>query len=133
MAFQPCPYSLSGSLRGLAASRGASTLLCLERPVLLRHGIVGHDLALEDPDLDADHAISGASKGGAVIDIGAQRVQRHAPLAIPLHARNLRPAESTAAIDADAERAHADRRLHRALHGAAESHAALKLLCNTLG
>jgi len=60
-------------------------------------------------------------------------VQGDAPLAVPLHARDLRPAEPAAAIDADAECAHAHRRLHGALHGAAEGHPALELLRDSLG
>src|SRR4029077_20976886 len=115
--------SIRGSslrLGGLAATRRASTLLCLKSPVLLRHGIVGHDLALEDPHRDADDARGGAPERRAVVDVGAERMQRHAALAVPLHARNFRAAEPAAAIDAYAERAHADGRLHGALHGAAE-------------
>ena len=69
----------------------------------------------------------------AEIDVGAQRVQRHAALAIPLHARDLGAAEAAAAVDPDALRAQAHRRLHRALHGAAEGDAALELLGDVLG
>ena len=68
----------------------------------------------------------------AVVDVGAQRVQRHAPLAIPLGARDLGAAEPAAAVDADALRAEPHRRLHGPLHGAAERHAALELLGDRL-
>src|SRR3954465_4387192 len=44
---------------------------------ILRHGVVLHDLALEDPDLDAAGAVGGERSGNAVIDVGAERVQRH--------------------------------------------------------
>src|SRR6476620_3668720 len=119
----------SGRRRGgLAAPLRTAAFLGLEGAVLLGHGIVLHDLALEDPHLDADDAIGRAAERRAVIDIGAQCMQRHAALAIPLHARDLCPTEPAAAIDADAERAHAHCRLYGALHGATESDAALELL-----
>ena len=69
----------------------------------------------------------------AEIDVGAQRVQRHAAFAIPFHARDLGAAEPAGAVDADALGAEAHRRLHRALHGAAEGDAALELLGDALG
>src|SRR5262245_3315935 len=55
-------------------------------------------------------------------------MQRHAALAIPLHARDLGAAETPGAVDADAAGAEPHRRLHGALHGAAEGDAALELL-----
>ena len=60
-------------------------------------------------------------------------MQRHAALAIPLHARDLGAAEASRAIDADAARAEPHRRLHRALHGAAERDATLELLRDRFG
>src|SRR3990172_9541492 len=98
----------------------AAAFLRLQRPVLLRHRIVFHDLAFEDPHLHADDAISGAAQRGAIVNVGAERMQRHATLAVPFHARDFGAAEPATAIDADASRAHAHRRLHGALHGAAE-------------
>src|SRR5262249_36389857 len=71
--------------------------------------------------------------GRAVVDVGAQRMQGHAALAVPFRARDIGAAEATADVDADATGAHADRRLHGALHGTAERHAALELLGNALG
>ena len=55
---------------------------------VLSHRIVLEDLALEDPDLDAAGAEGRERCGNAIIDVGAQRVQRHAAFAIPLHARD---------------------------------------------
>src|SRR5207244_6187616 len=69
----------------------------------------------------------------AVIDVGAQRVQRHAALAVPLHAGDLGAAETARAVDADAFGAETHRRLHGALHGAAERDAALELLGDRFG
>src|SRR5690606_25292190 len=71
--------------------------------------------------------------GGPVIDVGAQRMQRHAALAIPLGARDVGAAEAAADVHPDTAGAHADRRLHGALHGTAEGHTTLELLGNALG
>src|SRR6202034_962518 len=94
------------------------TGIALGHALILRHRVVLQDLALEDPDLDPAGAVGRERGGNAVIDVGAQRVQRHAPFAIPFHARDLGAAETAGAIDADATGAKPHRRLHRALHGA---------------
>src|SRR4051794_11231124 len=101
--------------------------------LVLGHRIVLEDFALEDPDLDAAGAKRGERGRNAVIDIGAQRMQRHAALAIPFHARDFGAAETARTIDTDAFGAETHRRLHRALHGAAERNAALELLRNRFG
>src|SRR5262249_48319562 len=101
--------------------------------LVLRHRVVLHDLALEDPDLHAAGAVGGERGGDAVVDVGAQRVQRHAALAVPLHARDLGAAQAPRAVDADATGAEPHCRLYRALHGAAERDAALELLRDRLG
>src|SRR6185295_11105812 len=59
-------------------------------------------LALEDPDLDGAHAVSGVRGRLGIIDVGAERVQRHPALAIPFGARDLGAAEAAGAGDADA-------------------------------
>src|SRR6185503_17611955 len=91
------------------------------------------DLALEDPDLDPAGAVGREGGRGAVVDVGSQRVQRHATFAVPLHARDFGAAETARAVDADAFSAETHRRLHGALHGAAERHAALELLGDRFG
>src|ERR1043166_8375942 len=101
--------------------------------LVLRHRVVLHDLALEDPDLDAAGAVSRERGRDAEIDVGAQGMQRYATFAIPLHARDLGAAEPARAIDADAFRAEPHRRLHGALHRAAERDAALELLGDRFG
>src|SRR5262249_2888083 len=101
--------------------------------LILRHGIVLHDLALEDPDLHAAGAVSRLRGGDAIVDVGAQRVQRNPAFMVPLGAGDFGATEAAAALDADAERAEALRRLHRALHHAAERDAALELLGDVLG
>src|ERR1700754_2092903 len=96
--------------------------------LVLGHRIVLQDFALEDPDLDAAGAERGESGGDAVVDIGAQGMQRHAAFAIPLHPGDFGAAETARAVDTNAFGAETHRRLHRALHGAAERDAALQLL-----
>jgi hypothetical protein len=49
----------------------------------------GQAVAAVDPALDADDAVRGLGFREAVVDVGLQRVQRHATLAIPLAARDL--------------------------------------------
>ncbi len=67
-----------------------------------------------------------------IVDVAAQRVQRNAALAIPFGARDLGAAETAAAGDPNALGAETQRRLHRALHGAAEGDAALELVGDAL-
>src|SRR3989442_321188 len=91
------------------------------------------DLALEDPDLDADRPRRRVRGGEAVIDVGADRVQRHAPVAVPLAARDLAAAQPARAGDADAVGAQPERGRHRLLHRPAEGHALLQLQRDVLG
>src|SRR5262245_61469439 len=59
---------------------------------LRRRPLGGQHLALEDPDLHPDGPERRVRLGEAVVDVGPQGVQRHAALAIPLLARDLRAA-----------------------------------------
>src|SRR4029079_5391628 len=122
---------LSWSRLGRGATRTAR--LALGHLLVLRHRVVLHDLALEDPDLDAAGAVSGEGGRNAEVDVGAQRVERHATFAIPFHPRDFGAAETAGTVDADAFRAKPHRRLNGALHGAAERDAALELLGDRLG
>src|SRR3984957_7449480 len=126
-------YALKPSLllSGSVATR--PRIVALGHFLVLRHRVVLEDFALEDPDLDAAGAERGERGRHAVIDVRAQRVQRHAPFAIPLHARDFGAAETARAVDTNAFGAETHRRLHRALHGAAERDAALELLRNRFG
>src|SRR5512141_444846 len=63
---------------------------------------LAQDLALEHQHLHADRAVGGVGFGESVFDVGAQRVQRHPPLAIPLRARDLRAVQAPGARDLDA-------------------------------
>src|SRR5690349_8040511 len=105
----------AGGLLGLALGTGAG------------------DLALVDPDLHADAAEGRAGLVEAVVDVGAEGVQRHAALAVELRARHLGAVEAARALDPDALGTGAHRGLHRLAHGAAELHAARELLGDALG
>src|SRR3954447_27038704 len=96
-------------------------------------GVVRHPFALEDPNLDADDAVRRARLGETVVDVGAQRMQRHAAFAVPLAARDFRAVEAARRHHLDALRAEAHRVLHRALHGAAEHDPLLELLRDRIG
>src|SRR5262249_47968057 len=96
--------------------------------LVLRHRIMLEDFSLEDPDLHSAGAVRGEGGRYPIIDVGPQRVQRHASFAIPLHARDFRPAEAARAVDADAFGTETHCRLNRALHGAAECDTTLELL-----
>src|SRR6202051_4845616 len=125
------PSNLFKSRSSGVAARPRS--LAFGHLLVLGHRVMLEDFALEDPDLDAAGAESGERSRHPVIDVGAQRVQGHAALAIPLHARDFGAAETARAVDTNAFGAEAHRRLHRALHGAAERDAALELLRNRFG
>ena len=62
-------------------------------------GIVLHDLTFEDPDLDTDDAIRGFRVIRGIIDVGAQRVQRHPAFTIPFGPRNLGTAKAARDVD----------------------------------
>src|SRR5579883_778381 len=119
--------------RRLAPRPIAARGLRLRRALVLRHRVMGQNLALEDPDLDAAGAVGRLRRAVAEIDIGAQRVQRHAAFAVPFHARDLGAAEAAGAVDPDALRAEAHRRLHGALHRPTERDAPLQLLGDAVG
>src|SRR5438445_6310809 len=125
-------YALKPSVvsRSVAARTGT---VAFGHLLVLGHRIVLEDFALEDPDLDAAGAEGGERGRNAVVDVGAQRMQRHAAFAVPLHARDFGAAETARAVDTNAFCAQTHRRPHRALHGAAECDAALELLGDRFG
>src|SRR5215813_8663756 len=91
------------------------------------------DLALVHPALHADHAVRGPRFGKAVIDIGAQSVQRQASLQVPFGARDFVAVQTTAYPHLDTFAAKAQRRVHCLAHGATEADALLKLQRDVLG
>src|ERR1700750_2782537 len=99
----------------------------------LTPGPAGRRLALVDPDLHADPAEGGAGLVEAVVDVRAQRVQRHPALAVELRPRHLRAAEPAGALHPDSPGAALHGRLHGLAHGPAERHPARQLLGHALG
>src|SRR3954469_20739002 len=91
-ALKPSNVNRSG---GIAAR---PRIVAFGHPLVLRHRVMLEDLALEDPDLDAAGAERRERGGHAVIDIGAQRVQRHTAFAVPFHPGDLGAAETTRAV-----------------------------------
>src|SRR3546814_17619153 len=83
---------------------------------ILSHRVVAQNLALEDPDLDAAHAIGGVGGRLGIIDIAAQRVERNAAFAIPFRARDLGAAEAAAPGAPDTLGGQPKRRLTTAVH-----------------
>src|SRR6476659_6767057 len=117
----------------LFAGRTDAGGLSLHHQPVLGERIVGKNVALEDPHLDAADAVSGVRFSFRIVDVAAQRVQRNAAFAVPFGAGDLGAAKTASAGDADALGAKTQSRLNRALHGAAEGDAALELVSNTLG
>src|SRR5579871_163582 len=101
--------------------------------LVLGHRVMRQDLALEHPHLHAAGAVSRLGRSDAEIDVGTQRVQRHAAFAIPLDPGDFRPAEPAGTIDSDTLGAKPHGRLDRALHGTAKGNPALELLGDILG
>src|SRR5205807_8437732 len=98
-----------------ATAAGLRRLRSLDlREVLLEAG--GHDLALVDPHLHANAAERGARLIEAVVDVGAQRVERHAAVGVALGASHLRAAEAPGDLHFHTLGAGADRARERALH-----------------
>src|SRR6266852_7116695 len=113
-----------GPLLGRGPQRG---LLCLAP------GPAGRRLAAVDPDLHADPAEGGAGLVEAVVNVRAQRVQRHAALTVELRARHLRAAEAARALHPDPLGAALHRALDRLAHGPPERNPAGQLLGDALG
>ncbi len=92
-----------------------------------------HDLTLEHPYLDAADTIGGEGRTFAIIDLGTQRMQRHAAFTIPFGTRDLSTTKTAGTVDPNALCAKTHGRLHGALHSTTEADPALQLLGNILG
>src|SRR5437762_1899635 len=75
--------------------------------------------ALEDPDLHADRSVCRVGGRESVVDVCANRVQRHAAVAVPLLACDLAATQPPRTRDPDAVGAQAQCGGDRLLHGAA--------------
>src|SRR6185295_15841535 len=105
-----------GRLAGFARRRllglGGRCADCAEQRLL----VLGHDLTLEHPDLDADDAVRRLRFGESVIDVGAHGMERHASFPIPLGAGDFYAVQSARAHDLDALSAETHGIGNRALH-----------------
>ena len=119
-----------------AATAAVAIALLLGRALHVgevRAGVaLGHDLALVDPALHADAAERRLGLEEAVVDVGAQRVQRDAAVGVALGAGHLGAAEAAADLDLAALGAGAHGARERALHRAPEGDAVLQLLGDRL-
>src|SRR5712691_2386154 len=106
--------------------------ISMGEPLGLRGRLREH-LALEDPDLHADRPVRRVGGGHPEIDVGAQRVQRHPTVAIPLAPRDLGAAQAAGARDADAVGPQPQRRGDGLFHRAPKRHALLELERHVLG
>src|SRR6202040_2369956 len=70
---------------------------------------LGHVFALVDPALHANHAVGGVRLRESEIDVGAQCLQRQAPLQVPLLAGDFRPVQAARDAHLDALAAEAQR------------------------
>src|SRR5580693_2768250 len=120
------PLRLARPLGPLGGSSPQRGLRCLTSGPACRR------LALVDPDLHADPAEGRAGLVEAVVDVRAQRVQWHPPLAVELRARHLRAAQATRALDPDALGAALHGALHGLAHGPPEGNPAGQLLGHAL-
>src|SRR5690606_19857218 len=111
------------------AATGGGTSGLLRGPL----GAGAGDVALVDPDLDADPAERGPGLEEAVVDVGAERVQRHLALAVELRPAHLGAAQTAGALDPDTLRAGPHRGLLRLAHRPAERHPGGQLLGHALG
>ena len=122
-----------GTVRPFTATLAAGAALGGGR---LRGTLLGERaglVALVDPHLHADPAERRLRLEEAVVDVSAQRVQRHPTLAIELRAAHFGAAEAARALHPDAlHLRRAERGLHRLAHGAAEAHAVGQLLGHAL-
>src|SRR5581483_4012210 len=89
--------------------------------------LLRQNLAFVDPGLHADHAVGGTRLAESVLDVGTQRVQRQTPLQVPLRARDFVSIQSSGNANLNPLASEAQCRIDALAHGAAESHAFLKL------
>src|SRR3984957_10809466 len=123
---KPRRYSLAiseASLRPSKSLRGE----CARRDTLVATLLLLVDVATIDPGLDADDAVRRVRLGEAVVDVGAQRMQRQTALEVPLRAGDLVSVQTAGDANLDALATEAESRVHALTHGATEADALLKL------
>src|SRR5262245_9006749 len=119
----------------LSLTLHAATLgLAILDPLGHQHGVLGlrrplggAHLPLENPHLHSDGSVGGVRLGEAVVDVGADGVERHPPVAVPFAPGDLRAAQAARAGDPDAVGPQAEGGGDRLLHRATEGHPLLEL------
>src|SRR6266852_3801361 len=106
--------------------------ISMGRDLCLRGRLRQH-FALEDPHLHADGAVCGVGRGHPKIDVGADRVERHPAVAVPLAPGDFTAAQPSRAGDTDPVGTQSEGRGHGLLHGPAERDALLELERHVLG
>src|SRR6056297_2850652 len=96
-------------------------------------GVQIEHVAGVDPHLDPDNAVCGARDCGAVIDTGAQRMQRYATFPVPFGPGDVGAVQAASDLDLDALGAQPYRVADGTLHRAAEHDTAFELLRNAVG
>src|SRR5580704_15771605 len=80
----------------------------------LRLAFLGRqDFPFVDPAFHSDHSIGGARLGEAVVDVGAQGMQRQPALQVPFRARDFVAVQPSAYADLDSFAAKTQRRIHQ--------------------
>src|SRR5579883_3471310 len=103
------------------------------RPQLPGAAALGQDVPPVDPRLDPDPAVGGQGLGHPEVDVRPERLEGHAPLAVPLVPGDLGAGQPAAAGDADPLRPRPQAPGHRLLHGPPVGHPALQLARDVLG
>src|SRR5262249_14796049 len=97
-------------------------------PVFLFTAALRHEaLALVQPHLDPDLAVGRVRFREAVVDVGAQCLQRQLAVQVPLRARDFRAVQTARHAHFDPACTEAQRRFDRLAHGTAERDALLEL------
>src|SRR4029077_253789 len=94
---------------------------------------LGHVLALINPALHADYAVSGVGLRETEIDVRTKGLQRQAALQVPFFAGDFRAVQPPGDAHLDAFAAEAQSRVHRFAHGAAKRNALFELQRNGFG
>jgi len=100
----------------------------LSGDLLAGRGKGGNDVALVDPALDPDGADRCAGSRLAIINIGAQRVERHATLPVPLAPAHVGAPEASLGLNPYSKSTRLHGGLNGSLHSPTECHPPLQLV-----
>src|SRR6056297_79120 len=117
---------VQSSLTTAAGATRRGTILELLGFAFTGRRIVLHDLTLEDPHLDTDDAVRRLRLDIGIVDIRAQRMQRHTAFMVVFGPGDFSTTKTTSHVHADTKGPHAHRVLHGPLHRTTERHTTLK-------